>query len=252
MATLEARQYVFPLFGGDPTPNAGTVANPALYGTAFYLGNSIFMTAGHSVENAFSNEHSAIMVGWYGYQEVTFFEVSDHEIITDFDIALVKVEDLGKAIGATALPWDFSELPFLEEVLTAGFPHGLDLEEEVLRIRALQGYIVAATKYKRIFPTDLYCYELSFSCDRGLSGAPLLSQKKTLVLSGVIVRNIGIHIPVYYVTEKIAEEGREETYERTETTSLGLAIMAQSLRFMESRILGETLGEYVERNNLVR
>lgn len=252
MAPFEARHYVFPVFGGEPTADAGTVANPALYGTAFNLGNGLFMTAGHSIKSALSNEHGAIMVGWYGYTEATFFEITDHEVITDFDIGLVKAEDLGKAVGETGLPWDFSKLPLLEEVRTAGFPHGLDLKEEVLRMRALQGHVVAATQYKTIFPRELYCYELSFSCERGLSGAPLFRRVGPPALSGVIVGNTETHITVHSMTETISEEGGETTYERTETSTYGLAITADSLRYLESRMLGEALGVYLERHNLVR
>ena len=252
MATFEWRDYVFPVFGGEPAADGGTLADPILYGTAFNLGNGLFMTAGHSIENALSNKHSMIMVGWYGYIEATFFEITDYEVITDFDIALFKAKDLGKCISERGLPWDFSELPLLEDVQTAGFPHGLDLEERVLRMRAQKGYVVAATQHKTIFPRGLYCYELSFSCDRGLSGAPLFRNVYPLVLSGVIITNIETHIDIHKMTEKNIEEGTEIIYERTETTPLGLAITTHSLRDLESRILGDTMGVYLERYKLVK
>lgn len=92
--------------------------------------------------------------------------------------------------------------------LVFGFPYGLLKEEMTILSRSYKGYIVAGKPFTK-FKYQPDCYELSFVCPRGLSGAPLLSLGSDII--DVIIGNEQSEMEVYRRTEQITAD-RTEVY----------------------------------------
>jgi hypothetical protein len=172
------------------------------------------------------------------------------EIISKYDIAFVKA----KVPGAKALKWDYDELSMLGNIQTVGFPHALDVEQFVVRVRALKGYIVCPFTYHKL-PSNPRCYELSFRTPRGLSGSPLFTQETVPRIKGVVIANESIEVPIYTEKEVIERKDDKETVTeiiyKHEASQFGIAIQAGSMMRIVSTILGGSLEEYLRSVNLV-
>jgi len=243
MAQIVAFEYVFPLVGCKTIPMKDGVQIEQIYGTAFSLKNGNFLVAGHSIKNAL--QHELVGLGYIDKGYVRFHKVTHHEIIADYDIGFVRAE----MPEAKALHWNFDELPMLGDIQTVGFPYALDLQNLDMRIRAFRGYIVSAPKFYRL-PSNPSCYELSFHCPRGLSGAPLFTVQTTPKVKGIIIGNQSTEMLIYSDKE-IIKEGKETIFERYEATQFGIAIQTRSLQNIKSIILGNSVLKYLTTVNLI-
>lgn len=244
MTTVIAFEYVFPLIGCRRIKGSHDFAFETIHGTAFYLKNNIFITAGHAIQNAL--EHEVIGLGYVRNSSVKFAKVSSHEIIADFDIGVVKAE----VPEAKALNWNFDASSMLDHVQTAGYSYPLDLQEGIIPIRAFKGYIVSDLRLFRL-QSKPRCYELSFNCPRGLSGAPLFTEETNPRVKGVVIGNKSTEMLIYSDKEIIEEGKGKETFERYEATQFGMAIQTGSIKHVESTVLGASVEDYVRSVKLV-
>lgn len=236
MHAIRASESVFPLVGCRSRPE-GDFFLEELCGTAYYINNGNFVVAGHSLSKALEHEHPGL--GRLHNDRWAHFEIADHEIVSGYDIGFVKAE----VPDAKALKWDFSEQEPWTDVRTIGFPFGLDWEWVTLRSRALKGYIVSTFTYHRL-PSSPRCYELSFSCPRGLSGAPIVAQR-TVAIAGMVIANLTTEGKVFTEREIERSEEAKIVRERYEAIQFGIAIETGSVQDVQSAILGGSLSEYL-------
>lgn len=244
MTTVIAYEYVFPLVGCRRIKDSHDVRFETIHGTAFCLKDNNFITAGHSVKTAL--EHEVIGLGYVRNNLVRFAKVSSYEIITDCDMGFVKAE----VPEAKSLNWDFDSSSMLDHVQTTGYPYPLDIEEGIIHIRAFKGYVVSDLRMFRL-QSKPRCYELSFNCPRGLSGAPLFTEEANPRVKGVVIGNKSTEMLIYSDIE-IIEKGKEkETVERYEATQFGIAIQTGSIKHVKSTVLGASVEDYVRSVKLV-
>lgn len=244
-STINSYEYVFPLVGGESLTPQNPFEIRQICGTAFHLKGGNYITAGHAVKNALQHDQMGLAhldgAGKWRIQKVTKYEVVD-----DYDIGFVKVE----ASDTKAMQWDFGQLPLLSEVCTFGYAYALDVSNRSIGARAFQGYIVASPILDRLHARPR-CYELSFQCPRGLSGAPVYTndfdRKGAGVVSrvkGIIVGNQSMEMLVFSEKE-ILREGKEVVVERYEAMQTGIAIQTEALKGVKSTILGGELVDYL-------
>src|SRR5689334_429091 len=91
MRIIEGHDYTFPVIGYERrSMNADRVATPKnVYGTAFRIGDDCFLTAGHSIQNAIS-ENDVLAVGFIDGGSYLAAEALDYEVIADFDTGIIK------------------------------------------------------------------------------------------------------------------------------------------------------------------
>jgi len=240
-------QVSFPVMGYNIVDGKAKTDN--LYGTASYLGNKIFMTAGHSILNAkeskcmglaFRDNHNSKS----GYTYISF---KDYEIFEDIDLALLKLED--DNFEATAEKWSLKQTEFLEDVFTIGYPFGYNNLEKEMVVRGLKGHIVTRRHFHE-FQNKPLIYELSFHCPKGVSGASLKSTE-TSHIKGFIIANAATEISVFKETEINQDEKEKIVYEKVETTKYGVAITIANLIDKNSSILGTTFKKYLKKQNLL-
>lgn len=240
-------QVSFPIMGYKIINGKARTDN--LYGTASYLGNRIFITAGHSVLNAKESEHMGVAFrdnhnSMSGYTYVSF---KDFEIFEDLDLALVKLDN--NNFEAKAEKWTLKNTNFLENVFTIGYPFGYSSLEKELVVRGLKGHIVTRRHFHG-FPSKPLIYELSFHCPRGVSGASL-KDAETSQVKGFIIGNSATEISVFKEEEIIKSKNEKTVYEKVETTKYGIAITIANLIDKKSRILGTTFRKYLMKHNLL-
>jgi hypothetical protein len=132
---------------------------------------------------------------------------------------------------AEILPVNFSPLYYLADVAAMGFAFGLELSEmagepHVHQLRSFKGHVVTRRGLTNL-PGVPPGYEISFVPPPGLSGAPLLlPQGESVVVTGVILK---------HHTAELA--GRQ--------MDLGLAVDAEELLTLESKLVGGSVAEYV-------
>lgn len=227
----------------------GVTITDNIFGTASYLNNDIFITAGHSILNAKESPITGIafrdkLNSLSGY---TYHVIDKFEIFEDLDIGLVKLEK-GHP-NAKSNKWTTKPVEMLEEVIALGFPFGYNLQEKEFVVRGLKGNIVTRRKFHE-FPTKPLVYELSFHCPKGISGAALNSFDSRHVL-GFIIANASTEILVFEEKEVDKSGNKTSIFEKYETTKYGIAITVDNLFDRDSKILNGTFGEYLAKENLL-
>jgi len=198
------------------------------------------MTAGHVIENASAHHSCDIALVENGQWAAT--KIAEYEIFDDYDIAIFRAN----VPGAKAIKWSFRELSMLDQVITCGYPYALELQHARLIVRAFKGEVVCTNAWPDIKGKPKI-YELSFQCPRGLSGAPLLaaSESETMVVAGVIFGNRMTEMTVYSEKEEIKEDGRTSEFIKVEALHLGMAIQAETIATIKSKLLGDSIGEVI-------
>src|SRR3972149_8929266 len=247
--TFNSIDYFFPVIGGK-CKNEDIIINQ-IYGTASYIQNNIFITAGHSIENAKTNNSFGIGYITEPLSKWQFIKAIDFEIFKDIDIGIFKCEKSCLNFASFCTKNRFE--PFLlMDVFTCGFPHAFDIKEKQIKRRALKGYIVNSGNFYE-FKKPIVILELSFHCPVGISGAPILMwhQDEMPTVCGYIIGNTTTEIPIV-IEKEISNEGKKEIiYEKTESTKYGIGINIEELLLKESRILGNmTFKQYFKNNNM--
>jgi hypothetical protein len=246
--TVTAFDYVFPVVGSAVVQAEPLILDPrAVYGTAFYLADDIFVTAAHVIDAASEHDHCGLGATagskWRGHR------ITELESLPNYDLAFLRVPHFPTP---KAIRWESSELPMLEHVQATGFPYALNLQERILHIRAFRGHTCSSKTWASL-QAHPRVYELSFHVPRGLSGAPLWTVRfrSPLTMAGIVFGNSRTDMIVCSERESL-DEGTERTvYERVESLHLGLALQSQALLLAPSAMLGTTLNEYLKRKDLL-
>ena len=248
MRIIEGHDYTFPLIGYErKTVSANRIVSPKqVYGTAFYIGNDYYLTAGHSIENAIS-ECDVLAIGFIEADKYVAAEALEYEIMPATDTGLIKT--IAHISRAQTFQWHTEPLASLIEVGATGYPYALDPDLNTIGSRSFKGYVVSRTKVHNL-PARPWAYELSFASPRGLSGASLTTLGHTPRVAGLVVRNHSTEMLVFSSREVISDE-KETVVERFEALQMGIAIQCSELMLLSSRILGETIGDYLDRNSLI-
>lgn len=249
MSIIDINEYFLPVVAATKHNNNFIIIG--VFGTASYIGNGFFITAGHTIKNA--AEIESFGIGYAGKNEKAwkFLPKVDYEYFEDIDLAIIKcnIESIGFKIIKVAKEYKFA---LLDNVYSCGFPHAYDKHNKTLRTRALKGYIVSAGKFFEL-KSPINGYELSFNCPRGISGAPLMlkNKEKVPIVIGYIIGNTISEILVYQEREKNSDGYETTVYEKMETTRFGLAVSVKELMQKKSRLLGTDLISYFTDNDLI-
>jgi hypothetical protein len=220
-----------------------------LYGTAFPIGGSRFITAQH-VTNAIAATGGQIHLGWpHAGQRLIYgasVPMAPANLLQEWpEVDLAAIESPG--VDYRAGVWAAGEVPnVLYPVSATGYPFGFDISTHSLTLRAFSGTIVSSRSFdlgRRGNRT--FVYELSFAAPRGLSGAALLADG---VIVGCVVGNQSAGMMVYAGEERLDEAGAVTRVERFEALHLGIAIRTDvilALKFPD----GQTVREWVGAHN---
>ncbi len=229
--------------GGNKT------AVTTVYGTAFMLGGGIFMTAAHVLKGAKARQSYCLGFGG-GTERLQIADIVEVEYVDQYDVAFGSIgEDIPSFVS---LPWRLGWLNHLDDVETGGFPHAFDAKAYFIVARAFKGYVVSRRDNYGcpLFQGPAAVYEVSFPAPVGLSGAPLLWEFggiKSVV--GMIVGSGNFEMTVF--EEERVEGDTKEWYSVKHGLHLGIALTADCLAAMPSKLLGMTLRQYLERQSLV-
>jgi hypothetical protein len=240
-------EFSFPVVGYKIIDGKAKTDN--LFGTATYIGNKIFITAGHTILNAKESEnmgvafrkHNDSMSG-YTYISFTYFEIFE-----DIDLALLKLDN--EIFEAKAEKWTTKNTEFLEDVYTIGYPFGYNISQKEFIVRGLKGHIVTRRPFHE-FENKPLVYELSFHCPKGISGASLRNFE-TSYIKGFIIANASTEILVFKEKEVDDNNNEKTIYEKYETTKYGIAITVNNILDKSSKILGTTFRKYLKKENLL-
>jgi len=247
MRIIEGHDYTFPVIGYERRNiNANRVATPKnVYGTAFSVGDNCFLTAGHSIENALS-ENDVLAVGFIDGESYFAAEALDHEVIAELDTGIIKT--IAQVSRAKQHQWQHEPLASLIDVGASGYPYALDPDRNSLASRSFKGYVVSRTRTP--FSANPWGYELSFACPRGLSGAPLTTLGDFPLVAGLVVGNRSTEMNIFSDREVISDD-KEIIVERYEALQLGIAIQSAELMTLRSRILEGELREHLQKHLLI-
>jgi len=214
-------------------------------GTAFYIGRDLFITAKHVLEEHQYYNHQKL--GFANQVEKAFVAIYDFEVVETFDnidMAILKCDGIMKPeLKPKAFHWAHSELKYFEIVRAMGYPKGYDIEKHFLGSRAFQGTKVGDKFYENGI-LKAKCYELSFHCLKGLSGACLFDAGYKI--HGMITGNSKQEGYVFKESEILLSENSGTTLrvDRAETMYIGLAVQKLEIFNTKSKYLGMTLHEY--------
>src|SRR4051812_1002353 len=112
MRIIEGHDYHFPVVGFDRKGRySEDIFTPKnVYGTAFNIGENYFMTAGHSLKSA-ASDNDTIAIGFVDGIDYFASEVLDYEIIPELDVGFIKV--MAKIDRAKSLEWEHTRLAAL-------------------------------------------------------------------------------------------------------------------------------------------
>ena len=251
---LDANAAVFPVVGGRRLHEHETAGRPVtiyepesgkkrdtseersrpisvhqVYGTCFCIIDDLFVTAGHVLRQALEHEYCG--VGFKAADRYQIVQFSEHELHEEIDVAVFRAG----LNGQTVFPLEHELLPMLFPVNTAGFPYAMNIDVGSLTLRAFQGSIVSYAR-SRQFEGNPESYELSFTCPRGLSGAPLWKGIDTPTIAGVVVGN-SVSEMIVHSEREVIKDGNEVVYEQTEAMHLGVAIRISEIRDAECGLL---------------
>jgi S1-C subfamily serine protease len=235
--------YVCPVLAG-PESHFATSGQHSVVGTAFAIDENRLITAGHAIR-------AAIGIGdkpqQFDKPRIPIRRLRSVEIIPDLDLAIGTVE----SSSIKPLRWNPQDINVLTTVRTVGFPFAIDEEPNTLTFRAYQGYITSIIESFSFIPGRPSCYELSFQCPRGLSGAPLLNANHDVV--GVIVASTkhSTEISNFTETEQDAGTGTTAIHEISEVTHYGIALKSQTVLRSSSPLLGGRFSEHLSMNGLL-
>jgi hypothetical protein len=234
---------VFPVFGARGGPEGDL---EEICGTAFSIGFGVFMTAGHVLKRAFT--HQVAGIGFPGTGGLwRCLSIDERELFDDLDIGICKAE----VLDAPTFPWGNGEaLLWPEAVQAVGYPHGLDLALRAVVLRAFQGHIVSERRFGGL-PGLPEVYELSFSCPRGISGAPIWTTEGDRRVAGVIVSNAIMEMEVYSEKEVLKEPSKGTILIKTEALHLGIAITPKEIFALRSKLLRATMGDWLMMGGLL-
>jgi hypothetical protein len=189
-------------------------------------GSELFLTAAHSAQAAQRDGELALGRLTYPAEHGRYDLVADYEVFPGPDLALLRCP----GFNAPVLPLDFERLGIFQPVRTFGFGLGLDPEYLAYAPRGFAGHVVSGHQMFT-WASQPFAYELSFAPPVGMSGAPLVPATGPVRVSAIVTG-----------TAEIAVEGS--------LTRLGIAVSADELLRLDSRILGGPIATAFNRERL--
>jgi hypothetical protein len=244
---LHATDLVLPVGGLVPGETSRTSKLREVCGTAFNIGADAYLTAGHVWKQALTHPLQALgMMDDPQTGRINLHKVTDAEVLDAHDLAVLEARPFGRSFR-----WTSEGFALQDGVHSFGYPHGFDPDSEAINIRAFRGSIVGGSTIREL-PARPPGLEVSFPCPRGLSGAPLIrNDPKPNRVVGVILANHITEMDVYTEKETTKEGEREQVFIKTEALHLGIAIRADVVCAVESRLLGCTIGDWLRRCDLL-
>ncbi|MFC7445295.1 hypothetical protein C7H62_0500 [Mesoflavibacter sp. HG96] len=241
-----AYDIVFPVFGGNKTEN-GNFEPINIFGTAFYIKNNFYITCAHTIKNA--NEYEIMALGFQNENgTLSFTEVQKSEIFEENDSGIL----IANIARAKAYPWLKTKLAMLNNVVSTGYAYGFDNANSEVLIRSYKGHITLVGYYHK-FPKKPAHYELSYMCPRGISGAPLIYiHNNQPFICGFTIGNERTSIVIWSNKEQDIENNKTSEYVLEEALHRGIALQAESFLELQSEILEMSIGEYLEKENLIK
>jgi hypothetical protein len=248
----------FPVLHARQLPNDVFYTEGEVEGTCFSLGNGFMLTAGH-VARAIGSGGLSGVVGLAEPSGKRFKAapvVDIEELPCDLSVIRVAFVYQESASWFHTLRWLRRPLNPFELVRCCGYPYGLHVVEKDKSVvqRAFQGYIVAALdEFKPLIyqGKPFSAYELSFPAPRGLSGAPLLTSAGEPHVTGIVIGNSKASMLVLETEEIERNSTEKKTLQVYESLSLGIAVQATDIYPAVSKLLGGTIGDYLEKSNIL-
>jgi hypothetical protein len=248
---FKSAEIVFPIFGGKVNLKEKLFIPNRLIGTAFYIGNKSYLTAGHVLTQVKEYEYSVI--GFMPKNSPTpsmpkYADIIDFEVSEKHDLGILRVQQY---LGSGSLTISSQTYYATDDIQTYGYPFGLDVSTQSIFQRSFKGHIISSRSFKNQ-NIDTNCFELSIHCPRGLSGAPIIYHSPSeFSIIGYVIGNTSQEIEIYE-NKEIVEDGKQIYYERRmETTKFGLAVQMISVLDFESRILKTTLQDHLKNVKLL-
>lgn len=245
MAEVNIYNLVFPVCSGEDLHMNGKLSTviTQIAGTAFSIGNGMFLTAAHVIEQTSQNtrrivrEEEGNLVG---------FLPSDVEVIEGLDLAVMCAPDL---TVENTIPWTTEAQARLSQVFSPGYPFAFDNENLSVNARAFMGYVAGINHFMKL-ENQPEIYELAFDCPRGLSGAPVVIWGKQPQICGVVIGNKSTEMNVFTEREEVTE-GNTTIVERYEAMHLGVALSAGAVLNASFDILNGTVEEHLSGQGLI-
>jgi hypothetical protein len=230
--------------------NTETVEIKQVYGTAFYIGNNLFLTAGHCLSKIEEGQFLGVGYPQPPKTELGLVAFKDGETFDEHDVALV--ETVTDVPHIEIQNWSLDVVTALHDVWTAGYPHALDISDMgFVAQRAFKGHTVSHIPFKRLTMGGFMdAYELSFMAPKGISGAPVFSSGSTTILALMLgMKETGMDVCREF---EATDDGKtaEFVYYR-QMMHYGVAVTAQAIAKIHSKKLGMTIGEYLKQENLI-
>ncbi|MFL5329156.1 MAG: serine protease [Gemmataceae bacterium] len=233
-------------------------------GTACYLGDGFFVTAGHCLEEVPKPESFRVLIptgsSEAGPAPATSYSIVQFERNTDFDFGIFRVEiDIAaKHSNLWRSKWSLHErAPVLTDVLLVGHPHALSAREfGVYGVRGYKGHIVTMLPH-RLSPDGppVFCYELSCAVPKGMSGASVhLQNRKGPNFGSIIGFAIGTKETAFQmrIEKEVEDDGTSKnTLIRSQIVNYGIAVPCAAVADIRFEMLGVTIREYLQRHNLI-
>jgi len=241
---LNFHDFIFPLVGLEKDKESDVLEKKEIFGTAFYILEGYFITAGHVVQNANNCEKAG--VGYMIGERYRINFLTDYEIFEDIDLAIIRVEHV---IPTTkAIRWNLEYPNLLTDIMAIGYPYGLNRADRTIKTRAFKGHIISVSKFMRLKNNPI-SLELSFQCPRGLSGAPVINVNTESII-GIVIGNEQTEMEVLREKEVISSE-KVETYIKSEVFSYGIAITINELVKQKSKFFNQVIEAYLKSQKIL-
>jgi len=259
-AILNEYQLAFPVMTvAEKAPGAFDAPGDVL-GTAFLLGEGCLMTAGHVAKALLASDNMpALILARPGSGGADFSRIVDIETLSH-DLGIIRVPTTDEGVDPV-IPWYVPQVGPMQDLWAIGYPYGLLPAGEARQFvqRIFRGHAVSTPSQYELPADDgrpVRAYELSFQAPRGLSGAPLFvnldEPSMPPAVVGVVVGNSSQSMIVHSTRETDASGASTSVVERHESLSLGIAVQALSACSLSSRILGTTVGNFLDRRGALR
>jgi len=211
-------------------------------------GENIFLTAGHVVEDARNVGEVVIVERQLSDKSAVYrqlqIENREIEIWPEIDLAILKTKN--PPLWTSSLNWLMRENTMLEELISIGYPYSYEPDKSSLPFRSFSGHVVTVQNFDKL-TSHPKCFELSFNCPRGLSGAPVMTgYKGNWLVRGLVIGNRRIDMPIFRDGERIEEKNEVTIIERYDSLSLGIALTADVILEQYSKLVGCTIGELLK------
>ena len=149
--------------------------------------------------------------------------VNNYKIFEEADIAIFDAE----IEGAKKLELSAIDIVMGTEVSSMGFPFALNPDLKLFPTRVFKGHITSKNIWSRL-ASKPEIYELSFSCPKGLSGAPLITDGYTCF--GMVLGNSASEMVLFEDIETIADGKVVTSHKSSQSMYLGIGLQSNFIK----------------------